>query len=579
MKSTRIFMVLTCAAFWLQGLYYGWESYLLLLLIAGFLAIRLMYERRQAVGFLYPRSFIALFLLYMAGLGIQSFMSATDSTILALGQALLVIMFVYLGKVVLTREAEIVSWYRILAWNVTGLLLYGWYLRAVTGGLLESVFGYANVIAYLCLVSLLLHVHFWLGADRTQKIWHAGGMVTALVSLVATEARIVWALAACALLALLLVERKQNGNVFGKGKLLIVVAGVSMLTCAWVIGTFSAEGMAALLQTSSLRLRITYAWDALRLIADHPLWGIGAGEWANLQYQYQTALYSVQHVHQQLLQSWLDGGLLSLIGFGGLGICLLADLPAVFRMEAGAERRFALTVWLISSTGWIYSWFDFTLAFPAVLILCVFYVNARGFWKKPSRTYAYTASIRWGVGSGLVAIAAISAVFFLQEWNGKGLERAIETNQLYTALSYESLPVWQLSTFQRASGLGRAYVEKAKRTQEKDDWLQAQAYLQSGIKARSTDGKQYDALLYVSVQLADQQTAEMAARELIRLQPSLSAHYETYALLLANAGKTDELRQLPAQMAQHKQWMMEHALFVKHIPALKPSARFMELVQ
>ena len=64
---------------------------------------------------------------------------------------------------------------------------------------------------------------------------------------------------------------------------------------------------------STLACRLIYWNDALKVIISHPF-GIGIDNWQNIQYEVQSAAYTVKYVHNGFLQLGLDGGLIVLFG-------------------------------------------------------------------------------------------------------------------------------------------------------------------------------------------------------------------------------------------------------------------------
>lgn len=66
------------------------------------------------------------------------------------------------------------------------------------------------------------------------------------------------------------------------------------------------------LNASELQERLVYYTDALNMIKDFPIFGMGPGGWSSMQYQYQTALYATKYVHNVFYQVVLDYGLAGL---------------------------------------------------------------------------------------------------------------------------------------------------------------------------------------------------------------------------------------------------------------------------
>ena len=78
---------------------------------------------------------------------------------------------------------------------------------------------------------------------------------------------------------------------------------------------------------ATLVSRFVYSRDALKLLKDNPILGIGAGGWRYYQYGVQSVGYSVNYVHNGVIQLWLDYGITGFAGitaiFAGSAVCAL----------------------------------------------------------------------------------------------------------------------------------------------------------------------------------------------------------------------------------------------------------------
>lgn len=93
--------------------------------------------------------------------------------------------------------------------------------------------------------------------------------------------------------------------------LLLLTAGMVVLTGLYVILTGNAANVGRYLtsftNTSTFLGRLLYDKDALPIILRHPL-GLGYMGYYYLQGSFQTGVYSVLHIHNELLQILLDVG-------------------------------------------------------------------------------------------------------------------------------------------------------------------------------------------------------------------------------------------------------------------------------
>lgn len=78
---------------------------------------------------------------------------------------------------------------------------------------------------------------------------------------------------------------------------------------------------------ATLISRFIYSRDALKLLKDNPILGIGAGGWRYYQYGIQSTGYSVNYVHNGVIQLWLDYGI---AGFAGIAAIFAGSAVRAF---------------------------------------------------------------------------------------------------------------------------------------------------------------------------------------------------------------------------------------------------------
>lgn len=141
-----------------------------------------------------------------------------------------------------------------------------------------------------------------------------------------------------------------------KRRLLLSVFGIFVVVVVLyvvVTGDVSSVGryVTTSLHSSTLLGRILYARDALPIIAAHPL-GLGYLGYYFTQGSFQTGVYSVMNIHNELLQILLDVGWLPAI------VCVGAVI--VYWKKCGRDERLPVTLILLHSL------FDFDLQFIVI---------------------------------------------------------------------------------------------------------------------------------------------------------------------------------------------------------------------
>ncbi|MDE7325290.1 MAG: O-antigen ligase family protein [Lachnospiraceae bacterium] len=140
--------------------------------------------------------------------------------------------------------------------------------------------------------------------------------------------------------------------------------------------------------------RLVQILDGLRIIATHPLYGIGAGNWEELYPYYQSAQYTSSVVHSSVIQIGADAGIFTIIA---------AIAFFIFAWRRGG-RKFgeSLAAMLLAT----HSLLDFTLQFfpITVLLLALLFageepVPAKQRWLEPAVLLAFgilCGGLLWG---------------------------------------------------------------------------------------------------------------------------------------------------------------------------------------
>ena len=279
-------------------------------------------------------------------------------------------------------------------------------------GRLAGFFQYPNTYAVYLLCGILLLA----GREAGQKRWYLAEYPVLAAGILLSGSRTAIGLAVAA--TVLLLHKRGKGSI---RRIFPVLAGGSILALA----LFAATGNLAVLkryavlplQSSTFLGRLLYAADALPVVAGHPL-GLGYEGYRFLQGSFQSGVYAVRHVHNELLQLLLDVGWLP-------AVVLLYALWKTFG-RLGFHKRMVFSVLLLHSL------FDFDFQFLSIGLILVFLMaegeeaelcvsGKRGIWrtrrksiKKPVRNQNGKTGAFGGWGSRLGAV--FLAVFCL--WIG-----------------------------------------------------------------------------------------------------------------------------------------------------------------
>ena len=202
---------------------------------------------------------------------------------------------------------------------------------------------------------------------------------------------------------------------------------------------------------STVISRVIYVQDALTVLKP---FGIGFGEWAELKYSVQSAVYSTDYLHNGYLQLLLEGGFHVFIAFIGFIFLLIKGL-----IRSDKPLIFALTLFIL-----LHSFFDIDLTYGAVYILLGFAVSHSVETSIPNKKFRY-------ISFGLSVLTVLSAVYLLF-----GFGQHISTDKLKTKIENNTVTATELSALYKGAktvhdahnmyAFSILWLEKAPRSQE-----------------------------------------------------------------------------------------------------------------
>ena len=293
-------------------------------------------------------------------------------------------------------------------------LLEGCFLVA---GRQAGFFQYPNTYAIYLLFALVL-VLFSSPLRFGQLPW----LIPLTLGILLSGSRIVFFLLLVVFLVFFLTEKSKRSRL----TVLIVAVPALFGSILYVLLTGSRESIGRFL-TSSLTAsefvgRLLYARDAIPVILRHPL-GLGYTGYRWLQGSFQTGVYSVQHVHNELLQLLLD------VGWIPAGLFLWALWRSLRSPEGGLCRKLLLTVFLFHCL------LDFDTQFISVALLLFLVLDTEPKAEAPLRF-------------GLLVPVSLSVLAVLSLWIGSASflyyvrkpAEALRIYPAYTAALVDLLP-------------------------------------------------------------------------------------------------------------------------------------------
>ncbi|KIL39974.1 hypothetical protein SD70_16435 [Gordoniibacillus kamchatkensis] len=376
---------------------------------------------------------------------------------------------------------------RVIPWIGAGLTAAGALLHLERKGRLESFLEYANALAILLLVALLICLFLYMKESRVRDLLLLAANGAGLLLTFSRSVWVLWLVSVLAVLLLFPELRKRKPLVFvGLGHLSswLLASAVKRDPLFFVQRVKSIQP-----EASELQIRLIYWRDSLNIVR-HSWWrGTGGGGWGMLQHLYQSQAYYVKYVHNQYLQILLDTGIPGLLVWLAL-IAVFYETAgkAAFRADGQGERKYwAKASLLLVSVMLLHAGFDFDLSFPLLLFLLV------GMMLMPESVHRPAISlrppgVRIGLGVLSLCVAVIGFWFaggYLEKVEGVNLVLAgkLQEAGIHLQSAENTLPWSHSAKYESA----KRYVLLGNTTKDRTYYEAARAELKAALKLAPQD--------------------------------------------------------------------------------------------
>lgn len=272
---------------------------------------------------------------------------------------------------------------------------------------LAGFFQYPNTFACF----MLLGLEILILSEEKINVWRVLCAIVLVFGLIQSGSRTVFVLAIPALLVSLFIRLRKKPKVLVIGA--VSVAAVFIVMILALGGSYSVSHLLALSTSESTLLgRLLYWKDALPVIGSHPF-GLGYLGYYMSHGSFQTGLYSVRWVHNELLQMLLD------IGWIPAVIAIVAVVKAVLAKQPTVRKVVLLTLLA-------HCMMDFDLEYIAmyfIVLLCLDWDTGKTKTLKltvPAKAVSAVlilGSLYIGVGSTLYYSGKVEASVMVYPWN------------------------------------------------------------------------------------------------------------------------------------------------------------------
>lgn len=293
--------------------------------------------------------------------------------------------------------------------------------------------------------------------------------------------------------------------------------------------------------TPELQARVAYFIDAIKIIIDNPFLGIGGGNWASQQFQYQTTYYYVKMIHSQLLQMTVDAGIFAGVLFALVWCALFIRTNDIARKDIYFKP---LMKTLVLAVG-IHSLVDLDLAFPVIAYV---------FWLLVGITLSMTISsnakpkgsyLKTTVLIAVISVNLLSLPFFLAEVNYSRARHHLQQQNYDKAIEYFANAIeFNPLAPEYYEGIGAIYEVLGVRKQDGGYFQLALNNYSSAIKRDPNSPKLQGRLAYLLFKLRRFDESAVAFERLVDIEPIKITHYENLSLSWLLAGE-EEIRKNP----------------------------------
>jgi len=387
--------------FFLGG-FFEWGSCLLSVLLTVILTVSVI--RRKTLVLAGGVSFWAVTVLPLAFLGTVLWAQDKGMALPGFFKFLPLLLFVPVfwqaGEEQRKNMTEVLPWSGVLMTVISIPLSY---LSVMKGHLMvdgrqAGFFEYPNTFALFLLMGLIVI------ATRPEiKRYHLLPAGILLTGILMSGSRAVMILTLLTALTLIIAPGKK---VFRLSVAILVGTGI-LAAGLYIVISGQTAGIGRLfslsLKSSTLLGRLLYAKDALPVILKHPF-GLGYRSYFYMQGSFQTGVYTVQTVHNDLLQLMLDAGWLPAI------LMVWACLRTLFGKKTDLRTRLLLGV--IS----LHALFDFSLQYMAVLLpfAALLQNGEKKVWRITGGSKVFALSLASVLVLGSLYFGTVNALCYLE---------------------------------------------------------------------------------------------------------------------------------------------------------------------
>lgn len=172
------------------------------------------------------------------------------------------------------------------------------------------------------------------------------------------------------------------------------------------------------LEDSSAQARFHFWKDAMKIVKENPVFGLGGGAFEETFRHYQSYFYSSTQVHNHYLQMWTEVGTVGLLIV--IGLCVFYMLTVWRLWWKGKDQETNLLVWSMFAAAvslGLHAFLDFDLSLSSIMIvLFAMFGLTRGIERYHNREYKVLdgktfGGVKWFYQGGAIAVSLAIIVY------------------------------------------------------------------------------------------------------------------------------------------------------------------------
>lgn len=307
------------------------------------------------------------------------------------------------------------------------------------------------------------------------------------------------------------------------------------------------------LSNASFKFRLLFDQDALKLIKDHWLLGLGGGGWTSLYQSVQTQFYTAKAVHNQYFQVFVEAGILGFL----TQIALILSAIAFFiksRVQS-TENRLSIII-----SGFLCAFFaitihsaiDFELSYPSIALIfwsmmvgALIFDQNKGEQLHENPRKVSAKSIHSIIIILLIILGSsslsINSLYAVASYNANKGEQAINNREYTAALNYykeayRQDPINSSYTFQLAK-LYNLFADSSNDPDISEKWRKwAQISAERSVELNPYYPIYLELLSKTYINSNMPLKALESTEKLVKYQPCNSANYNLLARAYLEAG-------------------------------------------